>query len=178
MPKITLGITELPEILGRDYGIEKPFWEPRTKCTKRLIWSRPLDGSDRYHCYWRALGEAARSRLLLGSAVFCTIAGKSQNLFGWKNRSMRSRLFSYYQGYSILCDDITQNARGWDWEIPGCKQKRGDRYCYIYFPDVFICLWKLIRELIHQGLDPERFDESWREIYNMCMREIVSFEIP
>ena len=28
MPKITLGITELPEILGRYYGIEKPQWEP------------------------------------------------------------------------------------------------------------------------------------------------------
>ena len=25
MPKITLGITELPEILGRYYGIEKPL---------------------------------------------------------------------------------------------------------------------------------------------------------
>ena len=24
MPKVTLGITGLPEILGRDYGIEKP----------------------------------------------------------------------------------------------------------------------------------------------------------
>ena len=28
MPKITLGITGLLEILGRDYGIEKPYWEP------------------------------------------------------------------------------------------------------------------------------------------------------
>ena len=28
MPKVTLGITGLPEILGRDYGIEKPFWGP------------------------------------------------------------------------------------------------------------------------------------------------------
>ena len=79
MPKITLGITGLPEILGRDYGI--------------------------------SLDEAARSRLLLGSTVFCTIAGKSQNLFRLRNRNMRSRLFSYYQGYSILCDDITQNVR-------------------------------------------------------------------
>ena len=26
--KITLGITGLPEILGRDYGIEKPYWGP------------------------------------------------------------------------------------------------------------------------------------------------------
>ena len=28
MPKVTLGITGLPEILGRGYGIEKPFWGP------------------------------------------------------------------------------------------------------------------------------------------------------
>ena len=26
MPKITIGITELHEILGRDYGIEEPYW--------------------------------------------------------------------------------------------------------------------------------------------------------
>ena len=30
MPKITLGITGLHEILGRDYGIEKPYWGPST----------------------------------------------------------------------------------------------------------------------------------------------------
>ena len=28
MPKITLGVTGLPEISGRDYGIEKPYWGP------------------------------------------------------------------------------------------------------------------------------------------------------
>ena len=27
MPKITLRITGLHEILGRDYGIEEPYWE-------------------------------------------------------------------------------------------------------------------------------------------------------
>ena len=27
-PKVTLGITGLPENLGRDYGIEKPYWGP------------------------------------------------------------------------------------------------------------------------------------------------------
>ena len=26
MPKITLGITGLHEFLGRDYGIEEPYW--------------------------------------------------------------------------------------------------------------------------------------------------------
>ena len=63
-------------------------------------------------------GSTARSAFILlasrrrGSTLLFTIAGKSQNLFGCKNRSMRSRLFSYYQGYSLLCDDITQNARG------------------------------------------------------------------
>ena len=28
MPKITLGITELHEILSRDYGIEETYWGP------------------------------------------------------------------------------------------------------------------------------------------------------
>ena len=28
IPKITLGITELPENSGRDYGIEEPYWGP------------------------------------------------------------------------------------------------------------------------------------------------------
>ena len=28
MLKVTLGITGLPEILGRDHGIEKPYWGP------------------------------------------------------------------------------------------------------------------------------------------------------
>ena len=28
MPKITLGITGLHEVLGRDYGNEKPYWGP------------------------------------------------------------------------------------------------------------------------------------------------------
>ena len=28
MPKITLGITGLHEILGRDYGIDEPYWGP------------------------------------------------------------------------------------------------------------------------------------------------------
>ena len=28
MPKITLGITGLHEVLGRDYGSEKPHWGP------------------------------------------------------------------------------------------------------------------------------------------------------
>ena len=28
MPKITLGITGLQEVLGRDYGTQKPYWGP------------------------------------------------------------------------------------------------------------------------------------------------------
>ena len=32
MPKITLGITRLHEILGRYYGIEELFWVPRKGC--------------------------------------------------------------------------------------------------------------------------------------------------
>ena len=36
MQKITLGITVLPERLGRDYGIEKPHWEPRPLPIEKL----------------------------------------------------------------------------------------------------------------------------------------------
>ena len=28
MPNITLGITRLHEVFGRDYGSEKPYWGP------------------------------------------------------------------------------------------------------------------------------------------------------
>ena len=34
MPKTTLGITGLNEILGRDYGIEEPYWGPL--CLRRV----------------------------------------------------------------------------------------------------------------------------------------------
>ena len=36
MPKVTLGITGLPENLGRDYGIEKPYWGPSITCLIQL----------------------------------------------------------------------------------------------------------------------------------------------
>ena len=32
MPKITLGITGLHEILSQDYGIKGPYWGPSTEC--------------------------------------------------------------------------------------------------------------------------------------------------
>ena len=35
MPKITLGITGLPEILGRDYGIENPYLGPSIEVLKK-----------------------------------------------------------------------------------------------------------------------------------------------
>ena len=37
MPKVTLGITGLPEILGRDYGIEKPYWGPSNIDKRKMI---------------------------------------------------------------------------------------------------------------------------------------------
>ena len=41
MPKVTLGITGLPEILGRDHGIEKPYWGPseqwQRKCNRNFF---------------------------------------------------------------------------------------------------------------------------------------------
>ena len=33
MPKTTPGITGLHEILGRDYGIEEPYWGPSMECS-------------------------------------------------------------------------------------------------------------------------------------------------
>ena len=36
MPKITLGITGLHKILGRDYGIEEPYWGPSYRYSIRL----------------------------------------------------------------------------------------------------------------------------------------------
>ena len=36
VPKITLGITGLPEILGRDYAIEKPYWGPAKYTVHRI----------------------------------------------------------------------------------------------------------------------------------------------
>ena len=40
MPKITLGITGLHKILGRDYGIEEPYWGPSYRhsiCLSRCV---------------------------------------------------------------------------------------------------------------------------------------------
>ena len=34
MPKIALGITRLLETLGRDYGIEEPYWGPSSRVLK------------------------------------------------------------------------------------------------------------------------------------------------
>ena len=36
MPKITLGITGLHKILGRNYGIEEPYWGPSYRYSIRL----------------------------------------------------------------------------------------------------------------------------------------------
>ena len=40
IPKITLGITGLHETLGRDYGIEKPYWGPSTTPLISVVVSR------------------------------------------------------------------------------------------------------------------------------------------
>ena len=39
MPKVTLGITGLPENLGRDYGTEKPYWVPSFYIGRKTYWS-------------------------------------------------------------------------------------------------------------------------------------------
>ena len=38
MPNITLGITGLQGIFGRDYGIEEPYWGPSKHKTINLMW--------------------------------------------------------------------------------------------------------------------------------------------
>ena len=40
IPKITVGITGLHETLGRDYGIEKPYWGPSTTPLISVVVSR------------------------------------------------------------------------------------------------------------------------------------------
>ena len=50
------------------------------------------------------------------STLFSTIAGKSQNLSGVRSGACAVDWFSYYPGYSLLCNDITQNALGRDRE--------------------------------------------------------------
>ena len=49
MLKITLGITGLHEILGRDYGIEEPYWEPSIIAAGAcfIACSRRSDGGER-----------------------------------------------------------------------------------------------------------------------------------
>ena len=36
MPEVTLGITRLHELLGRDYGIEEPYWVPSIRTLMRV----------------------------------------------------------------------------------------------------------------------------------------------
>ena len=37
MPKIAVGITRLLETLGRDYGIEEPYWGPSSRVLKTAV---------------------------------------------------------------------------------------------------------------------------------------------
>ena len=87
-----------------------------------------------------------------GSTLFCKKAGKSQNVFGCKNWSMRSRLFSYYLGYSLVCDDITQNERGRDWEMSGkfSELTRQTRWAFTKFLYAFSRSFILLVEVINQ----------------------------
>ena len=55
MPKVTLGITELPEILGRDYGIEKPYWGP-SNLTCHCLFVNYEDGQ------YSSIGDLGRVR--------------------------------------------------------------------------------------------------------------------
>ena len=46
MPKITIGITGLLEILDRDYGIEEPDWRPDLLQYNRSIKKLYMDGGN------------------------------------------------------------------------------------------------------------------------------------
>ena len=62
MPKITLGITGLHEILGRDYGIEEPYWGPSLQqCSMDIRVSLSKVGKEP----WKGL----LSKFILGSEV-------------------------------------------------------------------------------------------------------------
>ena len=92
------------------------------------------------------------ANLSRGSTLFCKKAGKSQNVFGCKNWSLRSRLFSYYLGCSLLCDDITQNERGRDWEMSGkfSELTRQTRWAFTKFLYAFSRSFILLVEVINQ----------------------------
>ena len=47
--------------------------------------------------------------LMLASTLFSTIAGKSQNLSDVRSEASAVDLFSYYRGYSLMCENQQQN---------------------------------------------------------------------
>ena len=68
MTKITLGITGLLEISGRDYEIEKPYWGP---CGDRRTWplERGLIKSQCMDCPPRKCGRCREAAVSEGSTV-------------------------------------------------------------------------------------------------------------
>ena len=40
MPELTLGITGLHELLGRDYGIEEPYWGPSIGTLMQVLFTK------------------------------------------------------------------------------------------------------------------------------------------
>ena len=59
MPKITLGITGLPETLGRDYGIEKPYSAPQSlflSLNLSAVLKKSTPGKFAYTCHFQEIG--------------------------------------------------------------------------------------------------------------------------
>ena len=65
--KITLGITGLHEILGRDYGIEEPYWGPGVKVKDRPSFFRGF--------HWKVV-LSVRTLKVIGK----TVKGRSDDL--------------------------------------------------------------------------------------------------
>ena len=70
MPKITIGFTGLHEILGRDYGIEEPYWGPSKRTENhgysKLIFFLFLTA---VFSWWR-FGEAQEAFIVIQSSSY------------------------------------------------------------------------------------------------------------
>ena len=70
MPKITIGFTGLHEILGRDYGIEEPYWGPSKRrenhAYSKLIFFLFLTA---VFSWWR-FGEAQEAFIVIQSSSY------------------------------------------------------------------------------------------------------------
>ena len=84
MPKITLGITGLHEILGWDLGIEEPYWEPSWRFFgTENIGIKSID-KHYYYCYYFALSLIGS--LIRGCKIFFVFCFNTRCLLTWITR--------------------------------------------------------------------------------------------